>query len=205
MKPVILSPTDDSRLYQPPADPVLIEVLSFEFVLIDGSGDPRTSPDYQAAVAALYAVSYPVVISLKRAGRVDLKVRPLEGLWWADNLSVFDPASEDRASWRWTMMIRQPDDVPGDVYDAAVAKMAKKLGRAVAGRVRIERFDEGLCAQLMHRGPYADERPSIARLHDFAAAQGFRLRGHHHEIYLSDPRKTAPEKMRTVLRHPVGH
>lgn len=205
MKPLSLDRTDDKALYQPPVDPVLVQVPPFEFVMIDGSGDPRTSPDYQAAVAALYAVSYPVVITLKRAGRLDLKVRPLEGLWWADDLSVFQPASEDRASWHWTMMIRQPDDVPGDVYDAAVTKMAKKLGRAVAARVRIERFGEGLCAQLMHRGPYAGEGPNIARLHDFAAAQGLRLRGHHHEIYLSDPRKSAPQKMRTVLRHPVGH
>jgi hypothetical protein len=205
MKPLSLDRTDDKALYQPPVDPVLVQVPPFEFVMIDGSGDPRTSPDYQAAVAALYAVSYPVVITLKRAGRLDLKVRSLEGLWWADNLSVFQPASEDRALWRWTMMIRQPDDVPDDVYDAAIATMAKKLGQAVAARVRIERFDEGLCAQLMHHGPYTGEGPSIARLHDFAAAQGLRLRSHHHEIYLSDPRKSAPQKMRTVLRHPVGH
>jgi hypothetical protein len=87
---------NDRTLYQPPVDPVLIEVPSLEFVMIDGSGDPGTSPDYQAAVAALHAVSYPVVITLKRAGRLDLKVRPLEGLWWADNLSVFQPTSEDR-------------------------------------------------------------------------------------------------------------
>jgi hypothetical protein len=204
MQPVVVR-TDDKTLYQPPTEPVLIEIPPFEFVMIDGSGDPRTSPGYQAAVAALYAVSYPVVITLKRAGRLDLKVWPLEGLWWADDLSVFQPTSEGRASWRWTMMIRQPDDVPGDVYDAAVAKMAKKLGPAVAQRIRIERFEEGRCAQLMHRGPYADEGPNIARLHEFIAAQGLRLRGRHHEIYLSDPRKTAPEKMRTVLRHPVGH
>jgi len=173
--------------------------------MIDGSGDPTTSPDYQAAVAGLYAVSYPVVITLKNAGRRELKVRPLEGLWWAEDLSVFQPSSEDRASWRWTMMIRQPDDVPGDVYDTAIAKMAHKLGPAVAARVRIERFHEGLCAQLMHRGPYTGEGPNVARLHDFAVAQGLRLRGHHHEIYLSDPRRCAPEKMRTVLRHPVRH
>jgi hypothetical protein len=205
MKPASLVRTDDKTLYRPPADPVLVEVPSFEFVMIDGSGDPGTSPDYQAAVGALYAVSYPVVITLKRARGLDLKVRPLEGLWWADDLSVFQPASEDRSSWRWTMMIRQPEDVPGALYDAAVAKMAKKLGRAVADRVRIERFDEGLCVQLMHRGPYAGEGPDIARLHDFAAAQGLRLRGHHHEIYLTDPRYCAPDKMRTVLRHPVGH
>lgn len=204
MEPASLARTDDKTLYQPPGDPVLIKVPAFEFVMIDGSGDPNTAPDYQAAVAALYAVSYPVVITLKRAGRPELKVRPLEGLWWADDLTVFNPAGEARASWRWTMMIRQPDEVPGDVYDAAVAKMAKRLGRAVADRVRVERFEEGLCAQLIHHGPYASEGPDIARLHDFAAAQGLRLRGRHHEIYLSDPRKCAPGKMRTVLRQPVG-
>lgn len=129
MNPVIVARTDDRTLYQPPADPVLVEVPSFEFVMIDGSGDPGTSPDYQAAVAALYAVSYPVVITLKRAGRPGLKVRPLEGLWWAEDLSVFQPAGEDRASWRWTMMIRQPDDVPGEVYDAAAAKMDGRVSR----------------------------------------------------------------------------
>jgi hypothetical protein len=205
METVSVARTDDKTLYQPPVDPVLVEIPEFEFAMIDGSGDPNTSLDYQAAVAALYAVTYPVVITLKKAGRADLKVRPLEGLWWAEDLSVFDPASEERRSWHWTMMIRQPGDVPGEVYDAALAKAAKKLGRAVADRVRIGRFGEGLCAQLMHRGPYADEGPNIARLHDFVAAQGLRLRGHHHEIYLSDPRKAAPEKMRTVLRQPVGH
>jgi hypothetical protein len=204
MESASLLRTDDKTLYQPPADPVLVEVPSFEFVMIDGSGDPATSSDYQSTIGALYAVSYPVAISLKRAGRLDAKVRPLEGLWWAADLGVFEPASADRASWRWTMMIRQPDDVPGDLYDAAIAKMARKLGPRIADRVRIERFEEGLCAQLMHRGPYADEGPNITRLHDFAAAQGLRLRGQHHEIYLSDPRRCAPHKMRTVLRNPVG-
>lgn len=203
MKPASRARTDDKTLYQPPGDPVLVEIPSFEFVMIDGSGDPRTSPDYQAAVTALYAVSYPVVITVKRAGRPDLKVRPLEGLWWADDVRVFQPASEDRERWRWTMMIRQPDDVPGDVYARAVAAMTRKLGQEIADRVRIERFDEGACVQLMHHGPYTEEGRDIARLHDFAATQGLRLRGHHHEIYVSDPRKSPPQKMRTVLRHPV--
>jgi hypothetical protein len=202
MEPATVARTDDKTLYRPPVDPVLVEIPSFEFAMIDG--DPNTSQAFEAAVGALYAVSYPVVITLKRAGRADLKVRPLEGLWWAEDLDVFQPTSEDRASWLWTLMIRQPEDVPADVYEAAFARMAKKLGPTVADQVRIERFDEGLCAQLMHRGPYADEGPNIVRLHDFVAAQGLRLRGHHHEIYLSDPRRSAPEKMKTVLRHAVG-
>jgi hypothetical protein len=204
MNTVIPVCTDDRTLYQPPAEPVLVRVPPFTFVMIDGIGDPVTSPGYQAAIGAVYAVSYPVVITLKRAGRTELKVRPLEGLWWADDLSAFNPASQDRASWRWTMMIRQPEDVPRDVYAAALAKMAAKTIPDVAGRVRVERFDEGLCAQLMHHGPYAVEGPSVVRLHGFAAARGLRLRGRHHEIYLSDPRRAAPEKMRTVLRQPVA-
>lgn len=203
MNTVIPVCADDRTLYQPPAEPVLVRVPPFTFAMIDGIGDPVTSPGYQAAVGAVYAVSYPVVITLKRAGRTELKVRPLEGLWWADDLSAFNPASQDRASWRWTMMIRQPEDVPPDVYAAAFAKMAAKTIADVAGRVRVERFDEGLCAQLMHHGPYAVEGPGVVRLHGFAAARGLRLRGRHHEIYLSDPRRTAPEKMRTVLRQPV--
>ncbi len=100
-------------------------------------------------------------------------------------------------------MISQPDDVPSDIAAAATAKMTGKVGPAMAARVRIETFDEGRCAQLMHHGPYAEEGPNIARLHEFVAAQGLRLRGHHHEIYLTDPNRCAPDKMRTVLRHPV--
>lgn len=196
--------TDDRTLYRPPAVPVLVRVPSFTFVMVDGIGDPAMSPDYRAAIAAVYAVSYPVVMALKRAGRAELKVRPLEGLWWADDLGAFNPARQDRASWRWTMMIRQPDDVPAEVYDAAFAKMTAKTSPEVAARVRVERFDEGLCAQLMHYGPYAVEGPSVVLLHGFAVGRGLRLRGRHHEIYLSDPRRSAPEDMRTVLRQPVG-
>ena len=196
--------THDRTLYRPPAVPVLVRVPPFIFVMVDGIGDPAMSPDYRAAIAAVYAVSYPVVMALKRAGRAELKVRPLEGLWWANDLGAFYPARQDRASWRWTMMIRQPDDVPAEVYDAAFAKMAAKTSQEVAARVRVERFDEGLCAQLMHYGPYAVEGRSVVLLHGFAAGRGLRLRGRHHEIYLSDPRRSAPEDMRTVLRRPVG-
>lgn len=203
MKPVIPVRADDRTLYQPPAVPVLVRVPQFIFVMVDGIGDPAMSTDYRAAIAAVYAVSYPVVMALRRAGRAELKVRPLEGLW-ADGHGAFNPARQDLASWRLTTMIRQPDDVPAEVYYAAFAKMAAKTSPEVAARVRVERFDEGLCAQLTHYGPYAVEGSSIVRLHGFAAARGLRLRGRHHEIYLSDPRRSAPERMRTVLRQPVG-
>ena len=195
---------DEKVLYRATRDPALVEVPPFDFVIIEGKGDPRTSGDFEAAIGALYAFSYPVVIPMKKAGRVDLKVGPLEGLWWAEEMGVFDPANEDRSAWCWSLMIRQPADIPGDVLDNAVAMMTKKVGIAVAARVRLEPFDEGRCAQLMHIGPYSEEGPNIARLHQFVAAQGLKLRGHHHEIYLSDPRRGVPAKMRTILRHPVS-
>lgn len=197
------APADEKTLYQPPAEPVLVEVPAFDFAMIDGRGDPNTSPDYEAALGALYAISYPVVIALKKQGRADLKVGTLEGLWWVNEGDPSTWATADRSTWAWTMMIRQPADVPADLLDQVLAKTAKKVGAEVAGRVRFERFEEGLCAQLMHRGPYSAEGPNIERLHAFIASQGLVAHGKHHEIYLSDPRRSAPEKMRTVLRQPV--
>jgi hypothetical protein len=199
----ILAQVDQKALYRPPREPVLVDVPPGDFIMVDGMGDPSTSAAFQAAVGALYAVSYPVVIPLKRSGRADLKVGPLEGLWWADDLGAFDPARQDRGAWRWTLLIRQPSDIPAEVLANAFAKMTKKVGAEVASGVRFEHFEEGRCAQLMHHGPYADEGPNIVKLHEFIAAQGLTLRGHHHEIYLSDPRRSAPETMRTILRQPV--
>lgn len=197
-------PTPENLLYKPATDPVLIEVPEFDFVMIDGRGDPRTSPAFQEAISAVYSFSYPVVISLKRAGREGLKVRPLEALWWADDVSAFDPATQHRAAWQWTVMIRQPEDIPSDVLDAARRSVAKKVGSEVAQRVRLAPFHEGLCVQLMHIGPYSEEGPRIAAMHRFVAGHGLQLRGRHHEIYLSDPRHSLPTKIRTILRHPVG-
>jgi hypothetical protein len=192
----------DALLYRPPDDPVLVEVPGFDFAMVEGSGDPNTSPAYQHAVATLYAFSYPVVITLKRSGRAGLKVGPLEGLWWADDLAAFD-TDGDRTAWRWTMMIRQPTGIPPEVLAQARTKVVAKVGESAADALRIERFDEGRSAQVMHHGPYAEERATIERLHSFIAQQGLRLRGRHHEVYLSDPRKAAPAAMRTVLRQPV--
>ncbi|HEY7626735.1 MAG TPA: GyrI-like domain-containing protein [Ilumatobacteraceae bacterium] len=197
------TPAPASSFYKPASDPVLIEVPAFDFVMVDGRGDPRHGPAFQEAISAVYSFSYPVVIALKHAGRDDLRVGPLEALWWADEVSVFDPATEDRAAWQWTVMIRQPDDIPADALAASWRSVVNKVGADVAQRVRLARFDEGLCVQLMHIGPYSEECPRIAAMHDFVAGQGLRLRGRHHEIYLTDPRHSLPSKMRTILRHPV--
>jgi hypothetical protein len=190
-------------LYAPPARaPALVEVPEWPFLMIDGRGDPNTAAEYRAAIAALYSIAYPVKFAIKRATGRDYAVMPLEGLWWAGDQAAF--AAADRSAWRWTLMIRQPDEATPAMVEAAVARIAKQKPSPALAQVRFERFAEGLAVQVLHRGPYADEYPTLARLHAFIEAQGYRPRGKHHEIYLTDPARTAPEKLRTVLRQPVS-
>lgn len=189
-------------LYAPGRTPVLVTVPEFLFLMIDGQGDPNASPEYEQAVAALYAVSYSVKFELKRARRgLDYRVLPLEGLWWAPDMSAF--RLQDRAKWGWTMMIRQPDLVKRDLVDEAARMVAARRSLPAALRLRLERFAEGPAAQVMHVGPFSTEGPTIERLHAFITAQGYELTGKHHEIYLNDPRRTAPERLKTILRQPV--
>ncbi|WP_255579310.1 GyrI-like domain-containing protein [Cryobacterium sp. PAMC25264] len=177
------------------------------FLAVDGHGDPNTSPAYTEAVEALYAVAYTVKFASKRAGR-DLVVGPLEGLWYADDASVF--SARDKDAWSWTMLISQPDWVSdahiGEAIAAARAKAAtKKKPLPALDRLRVEALDEGLCEQVLHVGSYDDETPVLARLHgEVLPAAGMRERGRHHEVYLGDPRRVAPDKLRTVLRQPVA-
>jgi hypothetical protein len=190
-------------LYRPPArEPVLVKVPEMTFLMIDGSGDPNNSSGYQQAVEALYAVSYTAKFRLKRGPEgIDLKVMPLEGLWWSADVTVF--LEGWREAWQWTMMIAQPDVVTPALIDEAVAEAGRKKDLPALGKARLERFEEGLCAQILHVGPYSAEGPTIERLHAFIAEQGQALRGKHHEIYLGDPRRTRPERLRTILRQPV--
>jgi hypothetical protein len=172
------------------------------FLAVDGHGDPNTAPAYVEAIEALYAVAYTVKFTGKRAGR-DLVVGPLEGLWYADDASVF--TARDKDAWGWTMLISLPDWVSdAEVDDAITAARAKKKVLPGLDRVRIERLDEGLCKQLLHVGSYDEETPALTRLHgELLPAEGLRERGRHHEVYLGDPRRTAPEKLKTVVRQPV--
>jgi hypothetical protein len=191
------------ELYAPGDVPCLIDVPDMAFLMIDGHGDPNTADEYRQAIEALYAVSYTAKFALKRApDGVDFTVMPLEGLWWASDMSSF--AARDKSAWSWTAMIMQPEAVTADVVaDAREAAAARKTLPALE-RMRFETFREGLSAQVMHHGPYADEAPTIARLHEFIAAEGYVLSGKHHEIYLGDPRRTKPERLRTVIRQPVA-
>jgi hypothetical protein len=154
------------------------------------------------AIEALYSVAYTAKFTVKRApGGVDFGVMPLEGLWWAPDMSTF--SSEDKSAWEWTVMITQPDIVTPEVFEAARVAAGARKPAAPIGRVRLERFAEGLAAQVMHVGTYAAEAPTIERLHAFIAEQNYARTGKHHEIYLSDPRRTAPEKLKTIIRQPV--
>ena len=189
------------HLYSATREPQLLDVPVLNYVMIDGHGDPNTAVEYREAVEALYAISYAAKFIVKGVPNgLDYGVLPLEGLWWTADMSTF--STDDKSAWDWTMMIMQPDVVTTEIFEQALAKTATK-GLAAQGRVRLERFSEGRSAQIMHVGPYATEQPTIERLHAFIAEQGLQLRGKHHEIYLSDPRRSAPEKMKTIIRQPV--
>lgn len=193
-----------AQLYNPSAkQPSLVDVPPMTYLMVDGTGDPNTVPAYQSAVEALYAVSYTLKFMVKKGPTgVDYGVMPLEGLWWVDDLTQF--SYDDRRHWRWTMMLMQPEIVTREMVDKAKAEVTKKKGLDLSlSSLRFEGLNEGRAAQIMHLGPYSAEPPTIERLHGFITAQGLHINGKHHEIYLSDPRRVAPEKMKTVLRYPV--
>jgi hypothetical protein len=190
------------RLYSVNRNPTFVEVPELQFAMVDGHGDPNEAPEYAEAVQALFSVSYTARFALKRArDGFDYGVMPLEGLWWAQDMSAF--TTSDKSSWDWTMMIMQPEQVTGEVFDDACAAAMKRKSLPAIDRLRLESFTEGRSAQLLHVGPYATEGPTIQRLHAFIADHGCELAGKHHEIYLNDPSRTAPDKLRTIIRQPV--
>lgn len=190
------------HLYQPSAKAVVeVEVPSLRFLMIDGAGDPNTSPAYAAAVEALFSVSYTAKFMVKKGKQaIDYAVMPLEGLWWSDDLASF--AADDRSQWQWTMMILQPDFVADAVIDAAIAQVRRKKALPAVSQLRLASFDEGRCAQTLHIGPFSEEGPTIQRVHDHIAARSA-LTGKHHEIYLSDIRRGDPAKWKTIIRQPM--
>lgn len=189
-------------LFSAPATaPILVDVPPLSYLMLDGQGDPNTSPAYEAAVQTLYSVAYTLRFALKKAAVLDYTVPPLEGLWWAKDMGAFLAA--DREAWQWTMMILTPEAVTREWFDKARAE-ARAKGAPAIERLRLETYAEGLSAHIMHIGPYAAEAPTIERLHAFIAAEGYAPAGKHHEIYLGDPRRTAAEKLKTIIRQPVA-
>ncbi|WP_027417250.1 GyrI-like domain-containing protein [Aneurinibacillus terranovensis] len=189
------------NLYNSPKQKnIMVEVPEMNYVMIDGAGNPNTSPDYKDAVEALFSVSYAVKFLSKNRG-TDYMVLPLEGLWYADDMNTFDP--DDKNSWKWTMMIMQPNHITNGMVETAMEVAQKKKNPRALSKIRFESYVEGLSAQILYIGPYANEHPTIMKLHDFIRENGYSRKGHHHEIYLSDPRKTHPEKLKTILRQSV--
>jgi hypothetical protein len=189
-------------LYKAPAERfVAVDVPTLQFVKVDGQGDPNKTATYKQAIEWLYAVSYAMKFAAKAAKGKDYAVPPLEGLWWADDPADFGARRKDR--WCWTMMIMVPGFVDRPLFDAAVDKARNKLG-VPPDSLRLETLHEGRSLQILHVGSYDDEGPTLKRLHDEEMPrQGLTFAGPHHEIYLSDARKTPPAKLKTILRQPV--
>ncbi len=191
------------ELWNPPKEPVLVKVPPLNFLMIDGKGDPNTSVEYRDAIQALYAVAYTIKFTLKKSKRgVDYTVPPLEGLWWMEDMALF--SGENKDDWLWTAMIMQPPAVRPALVEQAVEEAGRKKELPALARLRLECFEEGFAAQIMHIGPFSAEKPTIEKLHAFIAEQGYVRSGKHHEIYLSDFRRAAPDKLKTVVRQPVA-
>lgn len=192
------------HLYRPSSKEfVVVDVPPMDFLMADGHGDPNTAQEYQDVVEALYATAYKLKFMSKKELGKDYVVPPLEGLWWAEDMDLFT-TERDKNQWDWTMMIMQPEWVIKEMFDEACQQVAKTKNPPALPRLRLETYYEGLSVQIMHIGSFDDEGPIIHKMHhEFLPANGYEESGKHHEIYLSDPRKVAPEKLKTILRQPV--
>jgi hypothetical protein len=195
------------HLYSPSAKKVeVVEVPRFRFAMLGGEIEPGhgpgTSPDFNDALEGLYGISYTLkfMSKLRKENPIDYPVMALEGLWWVEG-AEFDITQP--AGWKYSVMIMQPDHISPEMFQEALGQLRKKRGDKPAfARLRLEDFQEGLCIQTMHIGPYSEEMTTIARMDAFARENGYLLHGRHHEIYMGDPRRLAPEKLKTILRHP---
>ena len=189
------------ELYKAGKNPALVRVPAFNYLALDGRGDPNTSPQYAVAVEALFGLAYTLKFRLKKGPEaLDYVVMPLEGQWWAEDMDKF--AETPKSEWFWTMSILQPPEITPDHLERAREEVRQKKNPAALDQVRLESVEDGLSAQVLHLGSYADEGPTIERLHQFIHESGHELWGKHREIYLSDPRRAAPDKLKTIIRQP---
>jgi hypothetical protein len=188
-------------LYQPSSrEVVLVEVPEMNFLMVSGKGDPNNSQEYAEAVEVLFQVSYALKFMVKKGLlAIDYGVMPLEGLWWAEDMSAF--TTGDKSDWMWTMMIMQPIYVSMEMVAKAIQDVGKKKNPVALSKLRFETFTEGKAAQIMHIGPFTEEGPTVEKVHQFIDSIGKR-RGKHHEIYLTDIRKADPAKWKTIIRQP---
>ena len=191
------------HLYKPTAKSAnIVDVPKMNFLMIDGKGDPNTSKSFSEAIETLYPVSYTLKFMIKRGQiGIDYGVLPLEALWWADDMAVFSAGNKDQ--WKWTVMIMQPDFITKDMVHEATETVQKKKNPVALPLMRFQSFAEGKSAQIMHIGPFSEEGPTIDKLHTFIGNQNCHRRDKHHEIYLSDIRRAAPENWKTIIRQPT--
>lgn len=181
----------------------IIDIPTMQYLMIDGHGDPNSSKDFNEAIKALYPVAYKLKFASKNELGKDYVVMPLEGLWWAEDMSSFT-TSRDKSKWDFTLMIMQPDWITKEMFELAVQKVSEKDSPAKLSQIRLETLDEGRCVQTLHVGSFDDEAKILAEIHySFVPDNKLELSGKHHEIYLSDFRKVTPDKLRTILRQPV--
>ena len=202
------------HLYVPPSKAVvLVDVPAFNFARVDGEiepgASPGTSPAFQQAMGALYGIAYTLKFTskLRKVDPIDYPVMALEALWWSDegefDLTQANSYAAFPGGWKWTAMILQPDHITQDMFQEGLAQLRKKRENPAIERLRLDLFQQGVVVQIMHIRPYSTEPATIARMHAFANEGGYRLRGRPHEIYFGDPRRSAPEKLKTVLRQPI--
>lgn len=185
---------------------VVVDVPEMQFLMIDGMGSPGDSQEYLDALGALYPIAFKTKFLSKAKGK-DYVVPPLEGLWWADNMKDFMEGNRDK--WKWSMMIMQPDWITQKIINEAIKSTIEKKPelKNIVSKLRFQKYKEGKAAQILHIGPYSEEGPTIEKIHNFIKSNGGIFNGHinkHHEIYLSDPRKSKPENMKTVIRQPYS-
>ncbi|MCW8796691.1 MAG: GyrI-like domain-containing protein [Chlorobium sp.] len=195
---------DLKHLFKPSAKTVeSVTVPAMNFLMIDGKGDPNTSQEFKDAIDALYPVAYALKFMVKKGEmEMDYGVLPLEGLWWADDMSAF--SVDRKEEWKWTLMIMQPEFISPTMVEEAIEQVREKKNPVSLSRLRFESFEEGEAAQIMHIGPFSEEGPTIEKVHTFIEESGKERRGKHHEIYLSDIRRADPAKWKTVIRQPFS-
>jgi hypothetical protein len=186
--------------------PMILEVPEINYLMIDGQGDPNTSLEYKKAMEALFPVSFKVKFISKKEKSQDYVVMPLESIWWAENMENFNV--DNKSNWKWTAMIMQPDFITKTIIKKAMKEVESQKNIPALSKMRFESYNEGLCAQILHIGPYSNEKQTVSTLHDFIVKEGYEFNGEkhgerHHEIYLSDVRRSKPENLKTIIRQPL--
>ena len=190
------------HLYNPSKkEPIIVDVPPMNYLMLDGHGNPNNNPLFQDAVSSLYPLAYGLKFAIKKLQGINYGVMPLQGLWWTENMEEF--STDDKSNWDWTVMIMQPKWVDEALIKEIHHQVKTKKNPPLIDKIRFEKYTEGTVVTLLHIGPFSEEGPNIARMHAYGKDQGYELSGKHHEIYLTDLTKTAPERMKTVLRQPI--